>query len=356
MAPAEHEQDLSEGLAERVRAAFQEREILEIVGAGTRRFLGRPPRGAELHVAGHRGILNYEPTELVVAARAGTPLETIETALAGERQMLAFEPPRFAAGTTLGGALATGLSGPRRPFTGAARDFTLGVKVLNGKGERLAFGGEVMKNVAGYDVSRLMVGAFGTLGVLLEVALKVLPQPAAELTLAFECDAGAAIERMNAWAGRPLPLSGACHLERTLLVRLSGTERGVAGAAAALGGELADEGVWPALRDLSHPFFAQPLPLWRLSLPSTAPPVALEGASLIDWCGAQRWLASPAPASHVREAARTAGGHATLFRGGDREGEVFTPLEPSLLALHQRLKDAFDPHRILNAGRLYAEL
>lgn len=345
--------DLTEQLAERVRAAHAAGTPLAIVGGGTKAWLGRPVQGERLDVSGHRGIVSYEPTELTLTARAGTPLAEIEAVLAERGQRLAFEPPHHGASATLGGTVACNLSGPARPYAGACRDFVLGVRILNGRGEVLRFGGEVMKNVAGYDLSRLMAGAQGTLGVLLEISLKVLPRPAAELTLALELDAAAAVERFNLWAGQPLPITAACHVGERAYVRLAGAESAVRAARLKLGGEVMDAGevFWASVRELRHGFFGAPGSLWRLSLPPAAP-VDPRLHQFIDWGGAQRWLYSETP---QWEAAAAAGGHATCLRGRERT-QVFQPLASGLLALHQRLKAAFDPKGILNRGRLYPEL
>jgi len=350
------DQDKIELLVAAVRRARDAKQPLRIVGGGSKSFLGREPTGEPLECAGHAGLVGYDPTELVVTARGGTRLAELQAALAAEGQMLPFEPPAFGATATIGGTVACGLSGPCRPYAGAARDYVLGTRVLSGNGEVLRFGGEVMKNVAGYDVSRLMCGAFGTLGVLLDVSLKVLPRPAAELSLRFDLAPAAAIEAMNRWAARPLPLSGAAHDGAVLLLRLSGAEAAIAAARASLGGEELADGQrwWHELREHRLPFFAGDTPLWRLSVKSTAAPMDLPGDWLIDWGGAQRWLRTPASAEQVRQAARAAGGHATLFRGGDRSGEVYTPLPAAVASLHRRLKSAFDPAGILNPGRLYA--
>lgn len=346
-------------LLEQVRAAGASQSALEIRGSGSKRFLGRTPKGEPLGVTGHRGIANYQPKELVITGRAGTSMEEIEAALAEQGQMLAFEPPHFGPAATLGGTIATGLSGPARPYAGSARDFVLGARVLTGRGRVLRFGGEVMKNVAGYDVSRLMAGAYGTLGLLLEVSLKVMPRPAAQLTLAQERSLPEALRLMNEWAGRPLPISASCHDGERLYVRLSGAGTAVKSAASRVGGESVDEGeaFWRGkIREQGHGFFSGDGPLWRIALPPVAPPLALTGKWLVEWGGAQRWLRSDADPLAVRDAASAAGGHASLFRGGDREGEVFHPLAPPLMSIHRRLKQAFDPKGIFNPGRLYREL
>ncbi len=349
--------DITATLQDAVRSAASNGTALQIVGSGSKAFYGRSTRGQPLQLGAHHGIVDYQPSELVITARAGTPLSEIEATLAERNQMLGFEPPHFGSGATLGGTLACGLSGPRRPYAGAARDFMLGMKIINGNGELLSFGGQVMKNVAGYDVSRLMVGALGTLGVLLEASLKVLPRPAEELTLAREAQTDEAIRTMNEWAGRALPLSACAYDGMRLYTRLSGASTALHAARLKLGGELIEDGAgfWASVRELRHGFFSCDAQLWRLSVPPAAAPIDLPGQWFIDWGGAQRWLRSSAPADAIRAAAARAGGHATLFRGGDRD-TVFQPLAAPLLAVQQRLKQCFDPHTILNPGRLYVEL
>ncbi len=351
------DQDLSPQLQEQVNQARQTTTPLCIRGGGSKDFYGRAPVGELLDVSAHQGILNYEPTELVVTARAGTPLSEIEQVLAAEGQMLPFEPPHLGAGATLGGSIACNFSGPRRAYAGAARDFVLGTRVLNGRGEILTFGGEVMKNVAGYDVSRLMCGALGTLGVLLEVSLKVLPQAASELTLIYQTQVEDALETLHDWGQKPYPISASCYDGDHLSVRLCGEERAVQAARKLLGGDaLAEsEAFWRKLREQQHGFFGSRKPLWRLSLASDAAPLDVPGKWLYEWGGAQRWLKSEAAPETIREAALEAGGQATQYRGGDRE-QVFQPLPDGLMAIHRRLKSAFDPQGILNPGRMYQDL
>ena len=351
--------DRTEAIRGRVRAAFESGAPLSIEGGGTKRFLGRAPAGEPLAVGEHRGIVNHEPSELVLTVRAGTRVADTQAALAEHGQWLPFDPPRHGEASTIGGAVACALSGPSRPWTGAVRDFMLGARIVNGRGDVLSFGGEVMKNVAGYDVSRLMAGAFGTLGVLLEVSFKLLPRPARDRTRALELDAGEAVRRLTAWARAPLPILGACHDGERLHVRLAGAEAAVEEAAERIGGEPGEGSLWEDVRDHRHPFFAEEgPPLWRLSVPAHTPPGRLPGAgaaALIDWGGAQRWVRSDAPGRELRAAAAAAGGHAACFRGGDRD-EPFHPLAAGLDGLHARLKSAFDPRRILNPGRLYRDL
>ena len=352
------ETDISNALQQAVLTAIAQKTPLQIIGIGSKSFYGRAATGTALSVAGHRGIVSYEPSELVITARAGTPLKEIETLLDQHGQMLAFEPPHFGSEGTLGGAIASGLSGPRRPYAGSARDFVLGVQAVNGKGEVLQFGGTVMKNVAGFDVSRLLTGSLGTLGILLQVSLKVLPKSEAEETLLFECAEAEAIARFNAWAGQSLPLSGAFFESGQLHLRLSGSVAALRAARARLGGENFSESanLWNRLRDQHHHFFLDDSPLWRLSVPAAAPPLSLQGQCLLDWGGAQRWLKSELPAENIRSVVEKMGGHATLFRGGDRHDEIFHPLSPAMMAIHQRIKTAFDPHGIFNPGRLYSAL
>jgi glycolate oxidase FAD binding subunit len=350
--------DLTDAVCDAVRRAAAEGRPLVVRGGDTKAFYGREPTGEVLELETHRGIVEYEPTELVITARAGTTLDELEAVLADRGQILGFEPPRFGKQATIGGTLACGFSGPRRPYAGAARDFVLGTRVVNGLGQPLRFGGKVIKNVAGYDVSRLMVGALGVLGVIMEVSLKILPADAREETCRWEVDAYEAIRRMNEWARMPLPISGTCFADGVLYARWSGARSAVAAAINRYGGSKLENGprFWTAMKEHETPFFGGTAPLWRLSVPAATPPLELAGDWLIEWSGAQRWLRAREPDDVVRDAAAKARGHATRFRSDGRRTDVFHPLTPALLALHKRLKQAFDPKNILNRGRLYADL
>ena len=343
-------------MQERVRAAASRRAALRLRGGGTKDFYGNALRGEVLDTRSYAGIVAYEPTELVVTARCGTPLSDLETILDENHQCLPFEPPHFGEAATVGGCVAAGLSGPRRVAAGALRDFVLGVKLVDGRGQALAFGGQVMKNVAGYDVSRLVAGSLGTLGLIAEVSLKLAPRPQAESTLRLAMPQARALEAMNRWAGQPLAISASAWHDGELSVRLSGSAAAVHAAAARIGGTALDGAFWRELREQTHAFFSGPEPLWRLSLPSTAPAVELDGKQLLEWGGALRWLRTSAAAAEVRDTARRLNGHATLFRAPDKAAGCFAPLDPVLARVHQALKAAFDPDGIFNPGRMYPEL
>ena len=351
-------QDLQLELQQQVHDAIAAHTPLSITGSGSKSFLGRRSQGDILSIKNHRGIISYEPTELVLTARAGTPLKEVEATLAEQQQVLAFEPPHYGSEATLGGTIAAGLSGPRRPFAGAARDFVLGTGIINGKGEIINFGGQVMKNVAGYDVSRLMTGAMGTLGVVLQISLKVLPRTPTECSLCFDEDLSAALIRMDAWSGQPLPVSAMTWHQGQLYIRLSGTEAGVQSARQIMGGQLLTDGesFWAKLREQQLDFFNTTEPLWRLSVPANTPALELPGPTLIEWGGALRWLKSEIDSDTVRAITAAAGGHAMLYRNGDQNGEIYHPLDAGLLHLEQRVKAAFDPLGIFNPGRLYAQI
>ena len=357
-------------LIERIRAAAERGTPLRIRGGGSKDFYGERLEGELLETAPLDGITSYEPTELVVTALAGTPLAQVEAALAERGQCLPFEPPHFGGGATIGGMVAAGLSGPARASVGSVRDYVLGLTVVNGRGELLTFGGQVMKNVAGYDVSRLIAGSLGTLGLIVEVSLKVLPVAPRQATLKFELAQQEALRRLNAWGGQPLPLNASCWVRDngvdTLFLRLRGAAAAVESACLSLGGERQDEarvaGDWDACRDQRLPWFAErgARDLWRLSVPQTAPVLDLPEPPLVEWHGGQRWVrAEPGAAALLRRAAAQAGGHATLFAPAAGRAEPasgrLAPLAPALARIHRELKRQFDPAGILNRGRLYPD-
>jgi glycolate oxidase FAD binding subunit len=346
-------------LRRRVIDAQGARTPLRLRGAGTKDFYGERCDGTLLDMSGYRGVVEYEPSELVITARCGTSLSEVERLLAQHRQFLAFEPPAFGADPTIGGVIACGLSGPRRFQAGAARDFVLGAVLLCAQGELLHFGGKVIKNVAGFDLARLLCGSLGILGAITEVSLKVLPLPREEQTLRFEMAAAEALALFNRWAGQPLPISATAWWDGQAWVRLSGAPSALRAARARLGGELLEPGAadpwWRSLRDQTHAFFSGANTLWRLSLPSTAAPLATPGTQLIEWGGALRWCAGDLSVVDMRALAAAAGGTALHWRGGIA-GSRFHPLAPTVLKIHRRLKASLDPHGIFNPGRLIADL
>lgn len=331
---------------------------LNIVAGNTKYFYGRKTENEKIFAGKISGVISYEPTELVITAYAGTTLKEINATLAEKRQMLAFEPPAFGEQATLGGTVACGLSGPRRPYVGSVRDFILGIKCLNGKGEIITFGGQVMKNVAGYDVSRLMTGAMGTLGLLLEISVKVLPLPEHEISLTGKADFNSALDNMNVWAGNSPSLSASAFDGTNLNIRLSGKQSAVESARKKFNMEefAAGDEYWQQLREHQLAYFqGDDRSLWRLSVPSMTPEIKLSGDWLMEWGGAVRWLKSDETSGKVRKLAEQAGGYATLFRNNDDQSDVFHPLSPALKNLHLRLKQAFDPDRVFNRGRMYPD-
>jgi glycolate oxidase FAD binding subunit len=344
---------------DRIRAAAADSAPLCIRGGGSKSFYGGAQTGQLLDTRSHSGIVQYEPSELVVTVRAGTPLAELEAALAEKRQMLAFEPPHFGA-ATVGGMVAAGLSGPRRATAGTVRDHLLGVRLIDGRGDAMRFGGEVMKNVAGYDVSRLMAGAMGTLGLLTEVSLKVLPVPAAERTIVFSMNRPDALRAMNRWACQPLPISATCWHADTLHVRLSGAIAAVEAATRNLGGEAVDEPsakqLWTSVREQTHPFFADgDDALWRVSLCSAEENLIFDLPMLIEWGGALRWVRAPVDDARVRSEAHRQHGFAMRFRTtAGVQAQDFEPLPGPLAEIHRRIRQAFDPAGIFNPQRLPA--
>ncbi len=362
-------------LIDRVKSAGEAGAHLCIRGGGSKDFYGEALSGEVLDTRVLEGVSSYEPTELVVTARAGTSLAELEALLASKNQCLPFEPPHFGAaakgaperGATVGGMVAAGLAGPSRAAVGAVRDHVLGATLLNGRGEVLTFGGQVMKNVAGYDVSRLLAGSLGTLGVIVEVSLKVMPSAPATVTLRMEMDQTAALKKLNDWGGQPIPLNASAWWDGNLIVRLRGALAAVQAARVRLGGNLVEPKhagpFWQGLRDHTDEFFTAAhiavetgASLWRLSVPQTAPPLALTGELMVEWGGGQRWLCSAMPATAVRDAAARVGGHATLFKARDKSAGAFAPLQSPLDRIHRELKKSFDPSGLFNPGRMYPDL
>ena len=352
--------DLSQELQEQVLQARKAGQKLNIEGGGTKAFMGRAADAdaGYLKMGEHTGIVEYHPVELILTARAGTTLAEIEATLAEEGQCLHFEPPRFGDGSTLGGTLACNLSGPARPWSGSVRDQVLGIRLLNGKGEHLRFGGQVMKNVAGYDTSRLQAGAMGTLGAITEISLKVMPKPAMSLTLVQDMAMDEVIHYMNSRAKESKPITGAAWSDGKVYLRLAGAKSAVEATAEKWAGEVMEQGdeFWQQLQHMQHEFFVGDEPLWRFSVGSTAENPDLDGHWLIDWAGSQRWYRGEADIAKLETMAQRAGGQVSLFRGGDRTDEVMHHQPRALKEIQQRLKKSFDPDGIFNPGRLYSWL
>jgi len=351
--------DLSKDFQQQLEQYVDNRTAIKIRGHGSKDFYGRQVNDTNevLDTKSHRGIISYQPTELVITARSGTSIYDIEQTLDEQNQMFAFEPPSFNNHGTLGGMVACGLSGPARPFAGSLRDAVLGVTCINGKAEKLVYGGQVMKNVAGYDISRLMTGSMGTLGLLLDVSIKVMPKPEYELTLVLEKSAQQAIDYWCELGSQALAVSASCQLDDRLYIRLSGNESAVKHAESIIGGTEYEDGskFWQQLRDHQLEFFNDPRPLWRLSLAPATTQLNLSGNTLIDWVGAQRWIKTDESADVIRQLCDSHGGHATLFNPVDNKIEAFHPLASGVAMIHKQLKQAFDPAGILNPLRMTAD-
>ena len=354
--------DISTSLIEQVNNAIENKSPLVISGGGSKAFYGNRVEGEALSTAEHAGIIEYQPSELVVTLRSGTRLSELEAELAAKNQMLAFEPPQHNENTTIGGVIACGLSGPRRVACGAARDFVLGATIINGRGEKLRFGGQVMKNVAGYDAARLMTGAQGTLGVLLDISLKVLPLNETEVSLRFQTHLDDAVNSLRSWVKSGLPLTASCYVDNSLYLRIGSTRSAVKKAVAEVGklhpAEEIDNAFWHEIKNQTHPFFHHGEHLWRCSHQSTTPFYGNTSKQLIEWHGALRWIADPKTGgTSLHTTAAEQGGHATRYPLGQAPQEnIFQPLPDAMLKLHQNLKHAFDPDALLNPGRLYTNL
>lgn len=360
-------QDQSVALQDQVQSSLDLRSSLVIRGGNSKSFYGRASVETSniLDLRDHTGIIDYDPTEWVITVRAGTRLSDLETLLASQNQMLSFEPPKFAVNSTIGGIIAAGISGPRRASAGSLREAVLGVEIINGQGKIVRFGGQVTKNVAGYDMSRLMVRSMGTLGVILSVSLRLIPKPAKEITLVMAVSQETALAYCKQWYLSHMPITATTWYQDNLYVRLSGTDITLSEALPrfdAYSPMLLAEGAvfWQSICNHQHAFFREfNRPMWRLSLPMNAPSIArFEGELLTEWGGAQRWISSNAPANIIRSVAGKYGGYATLFYGQKLLPEIspFPVLAPELLALHKRLKCTLDPQNIFNIGRMYRGL
>jgi glycolate oxidase FAD binding subunit len=329
---------------------------IEIIGGGSKRFYGESMEALPIDVSAHSGVIDYDPAELVITLRAGCKLGEIEALLAESRQMFGFEPPYFGADATIGGMVASGLTGPRRAYAGSIRDFVLGAKILDGRGKILQFGGRVIKNVAGFDVSRLMVGSLGTLGIILEVSIRVVPMVETEVTLAYEhAGADEHLGWINALGSRPYPISASAWVNGQSLLRLSGSEQGVSHAVAQLGGA-AVESRWQEFREQSHDFFDPTQALTRISLPPASTGYQTDTPQLIEWGGAQRWLIGEVDIGALRDEARGKGVSVCAFKRHGAEVPVFQPLPVAMLKLQRSIKSSFDPAGIFNSGRIYPGL
>ena len=352
--------DLIRDWQEKIRQAQSAKTPLHIVGSGSKQFYGPRCTGEELNVQANQGIVDYEPSELVVTVKGGTRLSELEKALAERGQFLAFEPPHFGENATVAGAIASGLAGPRRASVGALKDFILGVKIIDGQGQHLTFGGQVMKNVAGYDVSRLIAGSFGALGIIDELSIKVLPIPEASTTLALDVDQAKALNLFNTYAGQPLAISATAWVDNVAYIRLSGAQEAIDAGVAKIGGTLVAaneaDALWQNIREQKHAWFNADKPgnLWRLAVPSTSDVLSEFDSVFVEWGGALRWVYSSAPEAEIRAIVSKVGGNANVFRANGAVESHFHPLSAPMLRIQQRIKTAFDPAGILNAGRLYS--
>lgn len=349
--------DCNNEISSKLQDAFLQKQPLQIKAGNTKPFYGRNIQGDTLSLASHTGILEYEPSELYITARSGTSLLEIEQAIADQNQILPCEPPHFGAAATLGGMVACGLAGPRRINAGNVRDCILGIEILNGKGELLKFGGKVMKNVAGYDVSRLMCGALGTLGVIMSVSLRLLPKPPCEQTIALTMNSATAISKMNQWANTPMPISATFYDGNKLYVRLSSSVSAVEACKKEIGGAQIEEHeiFWTRIKEQIHSFFSSNMPLWRITVPPNTDTLNIPGVSVMEWNGALRWYKSDAEENTIRSEAERIGGNANLFKGSVTD-QIFHPIPEPSMQLHKKLKQALDPAGILNPGKMFAEL
>lgn len=352
--------------ADQIIAAGQSNQKICITGSGSKDWYGAPLQGKKLSTLQYSGIISYQPDELVITVKAGTSLREVEAVLETKNQQFSFEPPHYGANATIGGMVCAGLAGPGRISAGSLRDFVLGVKVMDGKGQILNFGGTVMKNVAGYDISRLLPGSLGTLALLLDVSIKVLPKPAATQTVSVAIDQQNAIQLMNSLAAQPWPLNASAWFNQTLYLRLCGAKAAVKSAVETFNTKygmqsVADESAtafWLSLKEQTHPWFERqkPTDLWRLSLPTNSP-VFNDEDTLIEWHGGQRWLKGFHPADEIKALARSHQGHASIFSSPQKQPQMLSsltdnPLTKGLAIVQKRLRDSFDPLGVFDTERL----
>ena len=346
-------------LQEYLQQAYARKEPVYIVGDNSKGFLGPRCEARPYSMKPYQGIVSYEPSELVVTVKAGTRLEELVAMLSEQQQMLAFEPPQYSIDSTVGGMVAAGLAGPRRPYAGSVRDYVLGVQCMNGQSQLLSFGGQVIKNVAGYDVSRLLCGSYGTLAVLTQVSLRVAPRPETELSYAIELERDAAFDQLHQWIMAGLPISAAAYYNQQCLLRVSGQEKVLQMMVQRLlpSTKVAiDNAFWQQLNTQQLDFFsANDMPLWSVYLPSGQHHLSLQGEHLWDWGGMRLWLKSDLPGSAIREHTASLGGHAVKMGQVMDDEEAFEPLPEALVKYHRRIKQAFDPGGILNPGRMYRD-
>lgn len=356
--------DASKKILQQIADAVANNTPLKICGGNSKTFYGNKVDGQTIDLSEHQGITEYHPSELVVTVRSGTKLCDLEAELYSNKQMLGFEPPQHSTETTIGGVIACGLSGPRRATCGSARDFVLGTTIINGKAEKCRFGGQVMKNVAGYDASRLMVGAQGTLGVLLDISIKILPLNETEISLKLKAETNTAIKNIQQWINQGLPITASCFIKDTLYLRLGSTHSAVKQSLATINhvfdAEEIDNTFWLQIKNQTHDFFQDTENLWRCShQPSTELYGGVNGSTdnqLLEWDGALRWIKQEA---NLHEIAAGLSGHATRYplnnTNTEASADIFQPLQPGILKLHKNLKRAFDPKHILNSGRMYSD-
>ena len=353
--------DISQDLQHFIKEAIAAKIPFFIQGGGSKDYYGNPVEAGPLDVSPHSGVISYEPTELCITVRAGTPLSEIESLLAEHQQILPFEPPQYTDRATIGGAIAAGIAGPRRAYSGSVRDAILGVQIINGEGEIVNFGGQVMKNVAGYDLSRLMVRSLGTLGLILNVSIRLIPKPEQDLSLVFEASQEDALAFFEGLRKQLLPITASLWKDNMVYMRFSASEKILKSTRAKIAAQkeidvLADgDNFWQSIRDHKDDFFSySDKPLWRLSLPPVSDKILrINDPQLIEWGGAQRWVNSNAPANIIHSIAMSRGGYATAFKRRAPGTAVFPTLEPKLLALHRQLKRKMDPHAVFNPNRLY---